>query len=881
MRPAFQVWDHFGPWLLRTSLEATVLIVLLSIVQLVFKAKLSARWSYWLLLLVVVRLIWPLAVPSFASIFNFLRLEKMAVVTANVPQSTASSGWNHFPTSHHVEQPTHVTSQRNQAPVERGRELTASRPRESGTIAYRANAEIWHCAFVVWAFGCIGLAGSILFAALRMSGRLVRQRPSTDSATLNLLEDCKEVFRLHMPIALLASNRLRTPAVLGFLRPRIMLPAFVRAELSENELRMILLHELAHIKRWDIVWGWLMTVVQLLHWFNPVVWWVFARIRAERELACDETVLSRIDSGDRMAYGETLLKLLRLCDAPRPVPNLAAILEDKRQMKKRITMIANYKTETARPFLGWGLGFALFLLTFTGASGTMTLHASGHAPQFAWALNCGGEGDDLGWNITSDAAGNTFVVGSFSGVATFGTTNLTSRGGLDMFLMKVDASGHVLWVRQGGGPSDDEGKGVALDSNGNIYVTGYFTTNSTFDSVSIDAGSNRQHDLFLAKYNSAGDVVWVRYGGGTGADEGFAVTVNSGGTHIYVSGRIGAGTATFGNFSVAGNGGLEVLLIEYNNNGTISWINTAGSADNDEGRGVAVDGAGNVYQTGLFRGTATFGTTNLVSAGDRDAFAAKYDSAGNLMWVQQLGGSAFDEGREINLDQAGNVYVTGVFNGPATVSGTTLPNFSAVGDIFLLKFNNSGVLQWAQHAGGTQGDWGRGLVVDAYGNCFVSGFFGGSGYFGNLSVASAASGSDIFVAKYDPSGACRWVQSAGGTNDQQAYSITADSSGNFYITGYFNTYSVIGTNTLTSFGGQDVFVSKLNVEDPELTIELNGSNVNVHWPVSAFGFVLQTSPGIQSSLGWVFSTNSASITNGDYSVTAPTSGDVQLFRLKK
>ncbi len=189
------------------------------------------------------------------------------------------------------------------------------------------------------------------------------------------------------------------PCLFGFLRPRLLLPPQFTRGFSDNELRHVFLHELGHVKRHDILVGWLMAALQVLHWFNPLVWVAFARMRVDRELACDALALSYGDPRNSQPYGRTILKLLEnFCD-PIKAPSLAGIAEDKKQMKERIVMIANFDKTKRGPVLAGLLYGTLGLLTLTDAQSKETPSAAARDPQGA-ACNCfhvaRGRGDGCG-----------------------------------------------------------------------------------------------------------------------------------------------------------------------------------------------------------------------------------------------------------------------------------------------------------------------------------------------------------------------------------------------------------------------------------------------------------------------------------------------------
>ena len=165
--------------------------------------------------------------------------------------------------------------------------------------------------------------------------------------------------------------------------------------------------------------------------------------------------------------------------------------------------------------------------------------------------------------------------------------------------------------------------------------------------------------------------------------------------------------------------------------GDLVWTRRLGGASGDNGRGVAVDGSGNVYTTGIFLGTSDFdpgaGTFNLTAAGESDVFVSKLDSSGSLVWVRQLGGTGTDVGSHVAVDGSGNVYTAGHFSGMADFDpGVGTFDLTAAGgtDVFVSKLNSTGNLVWARQLGGTSNDQGFGVAVDGSGNVYTTGSFG-------------------------------------------------------------------------------------------------------------------------------------------------------------
>ena len=377
--------------------------------------------------------------------------------------------------------------------------------------------------------------------------------------------------------------------------------------------------------------------------------------------------------------------------------------------------------------------------------------ALAQAPDWLWAERAGGSGIDFGNAIAMDESGNALVAGSFRGTAEFGDVTLTSAGRSDVFLAKYDAGGNVLWAQRAGGASGDGADAIAVDGAGNALVTGGFQGTAEFGDITLTSAGDA--DTFVAKYDAGGDVVWAKRAGGFAGD--------------------------------------------------------------DTGLAVAVDGSGNALVTGEFRVSAEFGDTTLTNAGGDDAFVAKYDAGGDVVWAKRAGGSSegitfTDRGAGIAVDGADNVFVTGQFEGTGKFGTATLTSAGAE-DVFVAKYDPQGNVVWAQRAGGSSGDGGVAIAADGSGNALVTGNFNGTADFGEATLASAGD-SDVFVAKYDAGGNAVWAQRAGGSDVDVGVAITVDRSGNALVAGRLRGTAEFGDTTLTSAGSTDAFVANVDTE---------------------------------------------------------------------
>jgi Beta-propeller repeat len=418
------------------------------------------------------------------------------------------------------------------------------------------------------------------------------------------------------------------------------------------------------------------------------------------------------------------------------------------------------------------------------------------------AWNCvGGNGfRSDGNSIITDAMGNVYVTGLFGETVTFGTTPLTSSGLTDIFVAKYNNTGILQWVRKAGGTGIDNSLSIKLDSSGNIYIAGTFESTATFDLTSVT--SSGTSDIFLAKYDNSGTLQWVQKAGGASYDYGFSLAVDGSG-NIFVTGDFN-GTATFGTATITSTGGDDIFIAKYNSSGVLQFVQKAGGGGYDYGSSIALDNSGNIYITGAFNGTSTFGNYSITSAGGNDIFIAKCNSTGVFQWVQKIGGTESDTGTSLAVDGLGNVYFTGYFQGTINIGTTSITTAGSI-DFLVSKYNTLGYFEWTKHNNGQ----GTGITLDATGNVYVTGNFTGTTSFGGTTL-NAVGENDIFITKYNNSGLQSWVQKAGGASGDFPKSITTDAQGNVFVTGgYFGSATFGSTIFNSTVNNYNIFVARL------------------------------------------------------------------------
>jgi hypothetical protein len=292
------------------------------------------------------------------------------------------------------------------------------------------------------------------------------------------------------------------------------------------------------------------------------------------------------------------------------------------------------------------------------------------------------------------------------------------------------------------------------------------------------------------------------------ASEQFARSITADGSgNVIVTGDFW-GTVDFGGGGLTSAGGRDIFVAKFDAAGTHLWSKRFGDVNSQDAYGIATDGLGNVVVTGYFMGTVDFGGGVLTSTGGDDVFVAKFDAAGTHLWSKRFGDAGTQWARSITTDGSGNVIVTGEFGGTVDFGGGGLTSAGSL-DIFVVKFDAAGAHLWSKRFGDANDQSAYAITADGSGNVVVTGFFWGTVDFGG-GVLTGAGGRDIFVAQFDAAGVHLWSKRFGDASDQYAFGITADGSGNIIVTGDFYGTMDFGGGGLTSAGGRDIFVAQFD-----------------------------------------------------------------------
>jgi hypothetical protein len=523
---------------------------------------------------------------------------------------------------------------------------------------------------------------------------------------------------------------------------------------------------------------------------------------------------------------------------------------------------------------------------------------SAYSQNLNWVKQISGNNLDYLKGMTTDANGNIYVVGGFAGTIDFdpgpGVVSAGPAFGSDIWFGKYSSTGNLIWAHALIGGDDDFGTDIALDNSGNVYITGYFGTQTSldFDPGPGNAPPTVAHGLFVAKYNNNGVYQWVKtIGHNNVLVRSNAIAVDGSG-NCYIAGTLWTTQTSQVNFNPSGSANLStangsVFYAKYSSTGTYIWAKNVGPGNSIsvECRDLALDASNNVYITGTFNGTADFhpsGTTPTLNSSAGAAYVCKYNSSGNYVWTKQVGGQNGDVGRACAVDASNNVYVTGSYN-------------TAGENIFLTKFNSSGTQLILKNIGGsTYNDRGQSLRLEGS-SIYLAGLFRGTNIEfnpdGPPAELTSALYHDFFLAKYATSNLnCQWARRMDlqlDVLDPEVNALVISSgkivaAGNFKGSGDFNTCASSTAYNATTL---DAFIVGYNTQNPPIgitgpyvicapgtlnfTIQNAPPGAAVTWSVSPANLV---DPSTGS--GNTFNTTLlAGVTSGTLTVTATVAGE--------
>jgi len=452
-----------------------------------------------------------------------------------------------------------------------------------------------------------------------------------------------------------------------------------------------------------------------------------------------------------------------------------------------------------------------------------------------FAQSIGGSSYDYGWGIATDSNGNAWATGSFQGSIDIdgdGNNDLNSNGNnYDSYVAKFDIDGNLQFAQSFGGSNYDYGRGIATDNNGNVWATGLFSGSIDIDGDgNNDLTSNGGDDSYVAKFDIDGNLLFAQnIGGSSYGDYGHGIATDSNG-NVWATGDF-QGSIDIdgdGNNDLTSNGGSDSYVAKFDSNGNLLFSQNIGGSSRDSGLAITTDSNGNAWATGSFQGSIDIdgdGSNDLIDNGGFNNYVAKFDTNGNLLFVETIG-SLSNYSRHhhgIATDSNGNVWATGGFSGSIDIDGDGNNDLTGSGS-YLVKFDSNGNLLFAQNIGGS----GYGITTDSNGNVWATGYFSGSIDIdgdGNNDL----NGTGDHVIKFDSNGNLQFAQHIGSSNGGSGNDIATDNNGNVWSTGNFWGNIDIdgdGSNDLTHNGAWDSYIVKFSENSSPTEITLTNDTVD-------------------------------------------------------
>ncbi len=456
------------------------------------------------------------------------------------------------------------------------------------------------------------------------------------------------------------------------------------------------------------------------------------------------------------------------------------------------------------------------------------------AQTWDWIRYGGSEGREQANDMAIDENGNIFIIGSY-GAFVPGTTDQTlyfdggmhaHEGNYDVYIAKYDSAGNKKWMHTATGPQYDVGHGIALDKNGNIYITGAYRTGFNLFGTVLPTTSSGFWDAFYAKLDPSGNLLWVKTGSGDNIQEGTRIHVDDS-LNVYIGGSF-EDTLTIGQDTLISLGDEDLFLAKADSNGDIIWLINAGGGTGDKYfDDMDMDTMGNIYISATYKGPITVGGNMLGNNGWADAMVAKFNNNGQFLWAEHIGGSTHELAGDILVGDDGFIYTTGSFFNTITIGGTNLSSWGNR-DIYLAKFDPNGSVRWARRYGNTWSEVGDGLAKDAEGNLYVAGWLGNNTDITGCTIEGKGSWDMIFL-KYDTAGNPVWAQHAGGPHRDYGINISVDNFDNIITFGTWHGATLhIGSDTLPNRWDDDIYLARI-LDKPQTGIydfQING-HINI------------------------------------------------------
>lgn len=438
--------------------------------------------------------------------------------------------------------------------------------------------------------------------------------------------------------------------------------------------------------------------------------------------------------------------------------------------------------------------------------------------QVEWASSIGTNSEEAAYSTFIDTKGNIYTCGYFD--VTQSLFQKSSCGNHDIFLAKHDSWGNLIWARQAGSSANDIAWDLKVDQDGAVYVSGTIEGTAIFETDTLQ--NSALMNAFVAKYDSSGNFLWAKQAGGY-ITQCYALSVDEL-KNIYITGYF-RDTAFFDDSMIVSKGEGDLYLAKYDTNGNLLWLASSGGKQHDAGYSLDSDDDHNIYLTGIFSDTISHPSANLISKGGTDILLAKYNQFGVIQWIKGYGGQGNDAGNNIHCKEDQGFVAAGEFSTTILLGDTV---FESLGnsDIVIMSFDGNDSLDWSKHSGSAGIDLAYNIALDTTAILLTGAFSGSIDFEGTTLISKGAT--DIFLSKLDLGGNVEWVKSWGGQGIDCGYGIHQRGT-EISLCGIFQDTVFIEMDTLVSAGQNDIFIFKFS--DDDLTTQASILNAETSFAV--------------------------------------------------
>lgn len=449
----------------------------------------------------------------------------------------------------------------------------------------------------------------------------------------------------------------------------------------------------------------------------------------------------------------------------------------------------------------------IILTLLTLASCSTFVAAQGR--EWKWARSSQNSATANLTTLSVDLDGNVYSGGNYApNILSFGdNTIVNNSSGTNFFIVKSDAEGNVLWLRKATSVQCFL-HSAATDSEGNVFGVGHFHKNITLGDISLSSPSAWCMVIFMM--DKDGNYIWAKSVGESHRVTPSKIVSDSNG-NLCIAGTFSCQSVAFDDYILNRVGIQDIFVAKYDNHGNVLWAKRAGSTSGQNANALAIDDSNNIFIAGDFTSSLTFGSSLLVSSGSADIFVAKYDTEGNEIWGISMGGSDYDTVSNISTDTEGNVIVAGDYYKDITIGTDVLQHSGQEGtsDIFIAKCDIAGAVVWSKSLQGELKDTCSGIATDALGNIHITGsLLSETLQIEGITLLSNATGyRQLYIAQFNPDGVPGWTENAGMQGNNHSAEILIDDEQNIVVAGFYNEILSFGNHTLNE-PGNNVFIAK-------------------------------------------------------------------------